>query len=609
MITDPSRVPLAERAWIGNGRFGALVSADGTMDWYCPGGIGSDPVLWRLLDPAGGALRVGPVRSGSGAGRHLPPADQRYRPGTNVCETVLAGAGGRRVSVVDFFHWPGPGLEAPGRPIRVVRALAGPVEVEVELYPSGRLGPAREVVATPAGMVVDDIAVTAGFALEPDPVGRDIPRWRAVRRLEAGEGFVVTVDARTDPGPPLTLDRALRLAQETEAAWRSWLAPLAYSSTYRAAVERSLLAVRSVTGPGGAPASAATASLPRRSGSERTSDMRWVRWQDVATATEVLAYSGLAEDAENAESWLRRAVDDAPLPWPAWMDPDAQAAPELDELPLAGWRRSQPVVTGVDPDLLDLDTYGAVLRSFGASMRGPAGRPWDPGPLSAARPALAKAVDWLADHWSHPDSGVWLAGGRPAALVSSKLEAWSALERMARLAREANPLDLSAAAWQREAGAVFRWIEESGIAADGGLRRDGSASAPDEPDAALLRVAWRGPWPSDHPVVTATVDRVLARLGSSRLLHRYPDRVDDGRAGPDNPDLAASLWAVKALAGLGRWEEAHERMEAVLALAGPSGLLSEAADPVAGELMGNIPATPVHLALVDAALALEAGPS
>ena len=89
MITDSSRVPLNARAWIGNGRFGALVSADGTIDWYSPSGISAAPALWRLLDPAGGALRVGPVRDGSGAALRLPPGDQQYRLRTNVCETVL----------------------------------------------------------------------------------------------------------------------------------------------------------------------------------------------------------------------------------------------------------------------------------------------------------------------------------------------------------------------------------------------------------------------------------------------------------------------------------------------------------------------------------------
>lgn len=193
--------------------------------------------------------------------------------------------------------------------------------------------------------------------------------------------------------------------------------------------------------------------------------------------------------------------------------------------------------------------------------------------------------------------------------VASRIEAWAGLQLVARLAREENPLDLSAPVWQQEARSVLAWIEDKGIAPDGGLRRDGSDGAGDEPDAALLRAVWLGPWPAQHPVVTATVDRVIDRLSSAGLLYRYPEKVDDGRAGPDNPDLTASLWAVRALAELGRWEEAHERMEAVLALAGPAGLLSEAGDPVARELMGNLPAASVHLALVEAAFALARGPA
>lgn len=608
MITDSSRVPLNARAWIGNGRFGALVSADGTIDWYSPSGISATPILWRLLDPAGGALRVGPVRNGSGAGLRLPPGRQQYRPGTNVCETVLEGPDARRVSVLDFFAWPGPGLEVSGQLIRVVRALSGPVEVEVELYPAGRFRPAREVVGTPDGAVVDDCVFRTGFPLEPEPLDRDTPRWRAVTRLEQGEGFVVTSGERSTSTEPLTLDSALRLAEQTETAWRSWMSVIAYAGEYSAAVERSFLAVRSLTGPAGAPVSAGTTSLPRRPGSERNSDSRWVRWQEVAGAVSALAGCGLAEDAEAAEAWLRRAVTDVPLPWPAWLDADGQAPPGMEELPLGGWRRSQPVVVGVPGDILDLDCYGAVVRAEGASTRGAGGRRGDPGPLSAARDALSAATDWVTDHWTEPDAGVWLSRGRPSTLVSSKLQAWAALDRMARLASEANPLDLSAPVWRQEARTVLTWIETSGIATDGGLQRDGSPGARDEPDSALLRVAWAGPWPAHHRVVEATVDRVIERLAAGGLLYRYPEKIDDGHAGSDNPDLLASLWAVRALATLERWDEAHERMQSVLSFAGPSGLLSETGDPLPGELFGNLPSTAAHLAVVEAALALAQGP-
>jgi GH15 family glucan-1,4-alpha-glucosidase len=121
-------------------------------------------------------------------------------------------------------------------------------------------------------------------------------------------------------------------------------------------------------------------------------------------------------------------------------------------------------------------------------------------------------------------------------------------------------------------------------------------------------VAWRGPWPPEHPIVTRTVDRILEQLANGLLIHRLPPEVDDGRSGADSPDLLASLWASRALATLGRWEEAHERFEAVVGLSGELGLLSDAADPLSGELLGNLPASGVHLAVIETALALEGGP-
>ena len=49
-------------------------------------------------------------------------------------------------------------------------------------------------------------------------------------------------------------------------------------------------------------------------------------------------------------------------------------------------------------------------------------------------------------------------------------------------------------------------------------------------------------------------------------------------------------------------------MEAVVALGGDLGLLSETADPLEGELVGNLPSASVHLALVAAAAELATGP-
>lgn len=581
------------------------MAPDGAIDWYAHGGLQSAPDLWRLLDESGPALRVGPVSDGGRASRHLPTSTLAYRPGTNVVETVTAGPGGRRVSVIDFVPWDGP-----GGIVRLVRALSGPVDVEVEILagPDRRPGGGkRAVVPHEHGVLLDGLPVYAAPGrFEPAPLDRDTPRWRRVVRLDGGEEQVVTVGF----DQPLSPEAAHRLLEDTETAWRGWSDLIGYTGPYRGAVERALLAVRSLTGPSGGTAASGTTSLPRRVGSERSSDDRWVRVRDVAAAAGVLADCGLAEDAEAAETWLRHTVQDAHLPWPAWLDPDGQPVPEAAEVPLTGWRRSQPVTSGRTRPEPDPGLVGQVCSAVGASTRGPGGNREDPGQLSAAWDHLAEAADWAADHWRRPDSGVWEVERPYRLYTAGRVLAWSALDRMARLARRANPLDLRAAAWQQEGRDILSWLETEAVAADGGLRMDGASGGPDEADAALLCVAWTGPWPVAHPVVPATVGRVLERLSSGPLLYRYSDRVADERAGPDHPDLEASLQAVRALAAVGRWEEAHERMEGVTGLVhrAGAGLTAETADPVSGELYGNFPSTSAGLALAAAALALEAGP-
>ncbi len=660
MLTDADRVPLRARAWVADGVRGALVAADGTVDWYCPEGFDRPPALWRLLDRDGAAIRVGPLREGSWARRRLPPGEQGYRPGSMVARTTMR-AGGSVLLVEDALVWHGGSSTPPGRLVRLATALAGPVEVEVEVLP-GRLGSLwQPVSAWGEGVVSGALVVRTGVGFEPATLRPDRPRWRATRRLDAGESMVVTVDPVGSDAPALSVDGARRLLDETAGAWQSWLAPFAISGSCSEPARRAALVVRSLTGPTGAPLAAGTTSIARRPGGERTSDDRLCRLRDAAAAARSLAAAGLEEDAEAAEAWLRGVLEASELPWPSGRTPSGDPPAEAEEVPLGGWRGGQPVVFGPRPTdedrdrdgwerdgldrdgrardggrargtpgdrarLADLDLYGDVELAVSASHRGPFGDR-RAGPLAGAREALAAGTDWVADHWELADAGIWDLPRRPSRLVASCVQAWVALDRAARRVRATDPLDLSAAGWQAEARRVLGWLEAEGVHPDGGLRASvplagaqsaggrsaesgaGGSVGPADSDAALLRVAWQGPWPAGHPVVVATIERVLERHASGLLVYRLPEGADDGRPGPDSPDLLCSLWAVRALAHLGRWEEAHERMEAVLAPASPGGLLSEAADPVSGELYGNLPSSAVGLAVIAAAADLASGPA
>ena len=608
MLTDADRMALASRTWIGDGATGATVAVDGTIDWYCPDRFDRPPALARLLDPGAGAIRVGPVRSPSTARRRPPAAVQAYRPGTNVARTTSRGPG-FVTEVDDLMPWTASSQTPPRRIVRVVTARSGPVDLEIEVVASHGYGPARRVSVWSEGMAFGDTVVRVGAHPAPVAIDRQHLVWRAVRRLEPGQAVVVTVDRADDPHrDELSPDAARDLAETTAGAWRNWLGRLTYQGQYRAAVERAALAIKALTWyPSGGTVQAGTAGLPRWAGGERNGDGRIVPWRLAAGVAGTFGRIGFAEEAEAAEGWLRAATESSPLPWPSALDVEGGPLGEAEELAVAGWRRSQPVIVGAPSGRLDLDVYGAVAGAISASTTGRGdGSPDTAGPLSAAWPALVDAADWLSEHWVDVDCGLWALGGAPRQLLASKIQAWVALDRLAGLARAANPLDLDAAGWHQAASDIESWCESNGLAADGGLRMD--AGPNDHSDAALLRVAWSGPWPSNHPIVARTVERTLDRLSVGLLMHRYPPTVDDGLGESDSPDIEASLWAVRALARLGRWEEAHTRMESVLSLASPCGLLGSAADPASGELLGNLPDAGAHLAVIEAALALAEGP-
>ena len=551
------------------------------------------------------------------------------------------------VEIVDFLPWPGPAARPSGRIVRLVTALRGPATVDVEVAPGADFGPARDSSAWSEGLAFDHTVVRTGVPMWAVPAGRDplsghaVERWRGRLHLDAGESAVITVDRE---GPeairPLSVDGARREVERTAEAWRSWLGPATIDGPYAETIARSLLALRSLTWSG-APVGAGTMSLPRVPGGERQSDGRLIRVRDAAAAAVTFRRVGLDEDAEAAETWLRGALmsDEGPgsgdRDLPAVFAIDGGPPRQAEELGLTGWRHSQPVAIGAPVDRLDLDLPGDVWAAVQAAPHrgassGPGGR--IAGPLTGAWGVLQNWADRLSERWSEPDVGLWGSGATgaplgdgppPRRLVASRVQIWRALDRATRLARSADPLDLSAIPWQQGSVQILKWLE-SAAASDGslagmgerpddepGARRD--LSPTDWPDAALLRLAWSGPWPTEHPVVVRTVERVVDQLSTGVLVYRYPAELDDGSAGADRPDVLASVWAVRALAALGRWEEANERMEGIVGLAAPGGavglgLLSEAADPVSGELLGNLPTTAVHLALIDAALDLADGP-
>ncbi len=526
-----ARLPLRERLVVADGRSAALVGSDGTVDWWCPERLDGPPLLWRLLDPDGAALRVGPA--GPSHGRVA------YDGSTLLTRTVQDTVTGA-VEVVDVLD---------GALLRVVTVLKGEVDLEVVVAPGRSWRRSTRFDPFDGGVAFDGWALRAsGLAFSRSPEGA-----RATGRLGSGDRVVVTLD-RLDA--PLIVERdALDRLDRQRERWRRLAGSTLYEGPGADAVRRAALLL------GAVPTRSATTSLTAPGREELAVDSRHTFVTDACAAHHLLGDLGHHDAASEALVWLGRVVARGwPVPAAGTLEGEPGAVAE-DRQGVAGWREA-PVRVGVRSErpVVDLDLTGALATVIE--------------PLAAERwPALVKVADGVAD-------------AVPASLVE-QVRCWALLDEADRVGRARNPLDLDAAGWHAAAGPLRRGVEAA-------LRRGVDAVGV---DPRLLRLAWQGPTPGDHPVVAAAVDHVLERRGEWPFVHSR-----------EGASLAVSFWAVRAEAVLGRWEAAHERFERLLAWLGPATLVPRIAEPASERFAGDLADAAAALALLAAARTLAVGP-
>ena len=344
----------------------------------------------------------------------------------------------------------------------------------------------------------------------------------------------------------------------------------------------------------GAIVAAPTTSLPERIGGDRNWDYRFCWLRDGIYTMRALLLLGYRDEAEAFFHWQLEAIrPDLPEVKPLYRI-DGQSDALEEELPLPGYRGSQPVRNGnAATSQLQLDVYGHLLESA-SRLRSQTGF-LEP----AAGRDLAALADFVADSWRREDAGIWEVRDGLAGFVQSKAMCWTALDRAAELARE-GAITGSGERWREEAEAVRSWIESEGWSEELGSY----VRAPelgDEVDASLLSLPLCAYSSAADPRFLATAATIRRELDAGGPL-LYRTRAARGSEGAF---LTCSFWLVDALGRGGRTEEGHALMAELLELANDVGLYGEEIDPASGEHLGNFPQALVHLALVNAAVSLE----
>jgi GH15 family glucan-1,4-alpha-glucosidase len=582
--------PLEGYGFLSDCHSAALVSQQGSVDWWCLPRFDSPSVFGALLDAEGGHWRISP--------RESFEVEQRWTPDALVLTTVMMTDHGR-VEVSDALSLaPGArghdiGLRSPHTLLRVVQVVEGEVDVEVDLSPRLEYGLTKPrwrldngtwyVRAGPVALrLTTDVELEAS-----DGRVHTVVRCRAGDRVQ----FALAYDPPYGQVPTLTMSAAEALA-DTQQGWQSWAAlHTGYHGLYQDEVRRSSLVLQGLTyQKSGAVVAAATTSLPEEIGGSLNWDYRFAWLRDVSLTMQALWVGACPHEAGRFFEWLAGAIGelgDKPLQIVYGVEGERDlTAHELDHL--RGWHDSRPVRVGNDAwKQRQLDVLGEVL--FAARLLRKQIEITD-----EIRELLVRLAEQAASDWDEPDAGMWESRDEPRQYTSAKVACWVALDAAVELADDLGAQD-RVDRWKRVAAEIHAavldqaWCETEGFLA--------GAFGSDELDVSILLLPLLGFLPATHPKMRATIESVRRELSDGWLVYRWK--------GDTNPFVIASFWLIECVALLGQASDAREGFEEMLTYAGPTGLLSEEIVSGTRQMVGNLPQAFSHVGLINAAWRLS----
>lgn len=592
--------PIHRHGVIGDRRTGALVAADGSINWLCAPNFDGPPVFGSLLDPIkGGVCRLAAEHQGFGS--------QRYRPDTATLITAWAAEDGTpQLEVVDVMIRPNDERPKEQKDERIIlRHVRAHCDSAIEFIVRPRWSfKAPIAVHRGAGTVFEFSGGSVG-CWTSFPLSADLESASARVSLRAGEEGWAVVGWSLSPDD-WSVDRAAEEMSGAERYWRDWSAELCFEGAEERlpALKRSAITVNLLRQvQHGSAVAALTTSLPERLGGGRNYDYRYAWIRDASLSMALLARRGKVAEVECYLSWLSglRSSTDSPLQ--VCYRPDGGTNLDEEELPdLRGYGDSRPVRCGnraaQQRQLASLGYFADCARIYFDH-----GGHWHEDYWNLIR----RAAEYTQSRWHEKDCGIWELPTE-AHYVSSKVLSWVVLERALYLAGKTGQTK-ACARWRETAAAIHAEVMEFGWCEKKQAFRQRYGS--DALDASALLIPLMGFLPIAHPRVSGTVSALERELTVEGLLHRFdPKAMPDGDHLPIGEEEGAFLpcvfWHAHVLAKVGRCDEAEAILLRCETIAGELGLFAEEADARRGTFLGNTPLLFSHVEYVRAAVELAA---
>ncbi len=352
--------------------------------------------------------------------------------------------------------------------------------------------------------------------------------------------------------------------------------------------------------PSGAPVAAPTTSLPELLGDERNWDYRFAWPRDASIGIAAFLAAGKHREARAFLAWLLHASRLARPRLPALFTLHGRPGPAERELHgWPGYAKSRPVRVGNGAaDQHQLDGYGWVLDA--AWLLTDAGQDLD----GETWRAMRGFADHVVATWEQPDAGIWERRDEPRHHVHSKLMAWLALDRAARIAFGAAGAPLGG----RPRGKRHATESRPTCGPTGSTTTSAPTRPPMGPATSTRPCSSSRSWASNRPT----------RHGSwAPSTPSAADSAPAGRSCTDTWTTTASPAergrSCRARSGWSRRSPPSAvaptpsaMFDELAALGGPLGLFAEEMDPGTGAHLGNFPQALTHASLLQAAAALDA---
>ena len=405
---------IEDYALIGDCRTAALVSRDGSIDWYCCPRFDSEACFAALL---------GTREHGRWSIAPQEPAriTRRYRPKTLVLETHFETEEGA-ATLIDFMPLDGHHSTI----VRLVRGVRGRVSMGTELILRFGYG-----AIVPWVTCLEDGGLGARRPGHDGVANAGAIAWRRhddgrhVRHLQ-GRDHSVRLELLPSHRPLHTSFDPTAALHDTEMFWQEWSAKCRPAGPWSDVVLCSMITLKALTyAPTGGMVAAPTTSLPERLGGERNWDYRYCWLRDATLVLLGAMNAGYFDEAQAWREWLLRAVAGSPDQLQIMYGIAGERRLTEWTAPwLPGYENSAPVRIGnAAHSQLQLDVFGEIMDvHHQARRRGLSTN-------ASGWHAQLAFLDHLEKIWREPDEGIWEVRGGPRQFTHSKVMAWVAFDR------------------------------------------------------------------------------------------------------------------------------------------------------------------------------------